>query len=176
MYKERNDALRLIYWNEVQQIPQDKLVYIDETGMDEDIQRVYGRAPRGQSVLGVITGGKVRRISVIAAQCQKQIQAPMRFEGYCDSSVVNAWIEACLLPTLKPGQIVVMDNASFHRSQRTHQLIESKGCSIKYLPPYSPDYNPIENYWSILKNRIKKIRRYGLSIEHCIDRVLCIPI
>ena len=151
-------------------------MFIDETGMDEDIQRLYGRAPRGESVPGVITGGRVRRISIIAAQCKQTIQAPMRFEGYCDSSVVNAWIEQCLLPTLISGQIVVMDNASFHKTQRTHDLIQSKGCTVKYLPAYSPDYNPIENYWSILKNRIKKIRRYYTSIDRCIDRALCIPI
>jgi transposase len=161
---------------EIQEIPAKNLVYMDESGLDEDLQRMYGRALRGEGVQGIHTGGRVRRISMIAAFCQKQLQAPMRFEGYCDSSVVNAWIQQCLLPTLIPGQVVIFDNASFHKSKKTKELIESKGCTIKFLPPYSPDYNPIENAWSILKNRIKKIRRHYTSIEHCIDRALCVPI
>lgn len=151
-------------------------MYIDESGLDEDLQRIYGRALRGEQVQGVHTGGRVRRISMIAAFCQKKLQAPMRFEGYCDSTVVNAWIEKCLLPTLISGQIVIFDNASFHKSKKTKDLIESKGCTLKFLPPYSPDYNPIENCWSIIKNRIKKLRHKFSSIETCMDHVLCVPI
>lgn len=144
--------------------------------MDQDIQRMYGRSLRGSTVPGICTGGRVKRTSIIAAQCQQKIQAPMRFEDYCDSIVVNAWIEQCLLPTLIPGQIVIFDNASFHKSTTTKSLIESGGCTLKFLPPYSPDYNPIENYWSILKNRIKKMRSNFSSLEQCIDHVLCVPI
>lgn len=175
-YKEQNDALRSTFLQEIEEIPLKKLVFVDETGMDEDLQRLYGWSLRGEQIQGTHTGGKVRRVSLIAALCKKKIQAPMRFEGYCDSSVVNAWIEQCLLPTLTPGQIVIFDNASFHKSKTTKNLIESVGCRLLFLPPYSPDYNPIENFWAILKNKIKSLRSPKRSLEDCIDQSLCVLI
>jgi len=77
-----------------------------------------------------------------------------------------------LLPTLKKGQTVIMDNASIHKSVQVKQLIEGAGCFLKYLPPYSPDFNPIENYWAVMKNNIKKIRHQFDDIVEAIDLTL----
>ena len=96
---------------------------------------------------------------MIAAQCQKAILAPLVFKGTADSRFFNCWLEKCLVPELRPGQVVVMDNYSIHKGIETQKIIESAGCSILFLPPYSPDFNPIENYWAIIKSRIKKLKK-----------------
>ena len=79
----------------------------------------------------------------------------MVFNGTCNTELFNSWVENFLIKELKPGQFIVMDNASFHKSQRTRELIESVGCRIIFLPPYSPDLNPIEKFWANMKRWIK---------------------
>ena len=81
--------------------------------------------------------------------------APMVFNGSCNTKLFEAWVEQFLIKELKPGQFVVMDNASFHKSQKTRELIESVGCKLIFLPPYSPDLNPIEKFWANMKRWIK---------------------
>jgi len=149
----------------------DTLVYLDESGVDEALHRPYARAPRGTPVQGEVSGTKAQRISLIAAIHDARLFAPMRFEGYCDTLVFNAWLEQVLLPQLRPGQTVLMDNASFHKSPTTQRLIERKGCTLKYLPTFSPDLNPIGQHWAILKARLRKHRLPQQSLEEVIDTV-----
>jgi len=78
------------------------------------------------------------------------------FEGTCDRLVFEAYIEHVLIPELNPEQTIVMDNASFHKGGKINQLIESAGCKILYLPPYSPEFNPIEHYWASVKHHIRQ--------------------
>ena len=80
---------------------------------------------------------------------------PTLYEMNCNKEIFNKWIEM-LITTLKPNQVVVMDNASFHKSSEVQRLIESVGCKLIYLPPYSPDLNPIEKFWSVLKKWFKQ--------------------
>ena len=80
----------------------------------------------------------------------------MIFNGSCNTILFETWVERCLIKELKVGQVVIMDNASFHKSQRTKELIESVGCRIIFLPPYSPDLNPIEKFWANMKRWIKQ--------------------
>jgi len=148
-----------------------ELVYLDESGVDETLHRPYARATRGTKVLGEISGTKAKRISLIAAINESQMLAPMRFEGYCDTVMFNAWLKQALLPKLRPGQTVLMDNASFHKSLTTKVLIESKGCFLKYLPTYSPDLNPIEPQWAILKARLRKHKKQNQSLPKAIDSI-----
>ena len=82
------------------------------------------------------------------------------------------WVEKFLVPTLKKGQTVIMDNASIHKSKKVEKLIEKAGCVLKFLPPYSPDFNPIENYWAVMKNNVKKIRHKYDDILDAIDETL----
>ncbi len=92
----------------------------------------------------------------------------MVFTGYCDSKVFEAYIEHCLLPLLEKGQVIVIDNASFHKSIKAKKLIENAGCFLKFLPPYSPDLNPIEHYWFKVKNYIRKLLDSGQELfEAC---------
>ena len=80
----------------------------------------------------------------------------MVFNGSCNRNLFENWIEQFLIKELKPGQVVVMDNAAFHKSQRTKELIDSVGCKLIFLPPYSPDLNPIEKFWANMKRWIKQ--------------------
>jgi hypothetical protein len=101
------------------------LGYLDERGVDEARYRPYARAPRGPKVFGEISGTNTQRSSLIAALNASQLLASMRFEGYGDTGVFTAWLEHALVPELRPGQTVLMDNASFHKSPTTKALSES---------------------------------------------------
>jgi transposase len=90
---------------------------------------------------------------MIAALCQEQMITPFTVEGACNRAVFEIWLETCLIPVLKPGQVVVMDNATFHKGGRIELLIQEAGCELLYLPAYSPDFNKIERCWSWLKSR-----------------------
>jgi transposase len=121
-------------------------------------------------VICEIKGNKYQRVSMIAAQCNKAILAPMVFKGTCDARVFNGWVETQLLPVLKAGQVVVMDNYSIHKTKETQRLIESVGCKILFLPPYSPDLNPIENTWAIIKGRIRTLQKTCTDFHHAINQ------
>lgn len=95
-------------------------------------------------------------VNMIAALCNQQLMAPFTVEGSFNRIVFEIWLETCLIPLLEPGQVVVIDNATFHKGGRIEQLIQQAGCKLLYLPPYSPDLNKIERCWSWLKSRIRK--------------------
>ena len=145
---------------------------MDESGVDDSIQREYGRALRGEEVPGEVNGKKTERLSMIAGLRLDKFTAPFRFDGYCDTIVFNTWIEECLLENLNPGDVVVLDNASFHKSAKTQELIESKGARLLPLPTYSPDLNPIENRWAIVKARIRKHRQPDQPLAEILDEAL----
>lgn len=108
---------------------------------------------------------------MIAALLEKNILAPFIFEGTMDTDLFNAYLEEILLPVVPCGTLFTMDNASYHVSQETRDLIESKGCYLIYLPPYSPNLNRIENYWAILKRYIRKFRHLFSSLDDTIDYI-----
>ena len=108
-------------------------------------------------MLGEISGKRFGRQSVISALKDKKFLAPMCFEGTCDTDLFNVWLKHELLPNLTPGQVLILDNASFHKSVTTRKLVESYGCEIIFLPPYSPDLNPIEKYWANMKTKIREL-------------------
>jgi len=85
----------------------------------------------------------------------KKVVSPLCYTGTCDSVLFNFWLENFLLPALEPGHVIVMDNAAFHKSEQTKALIEHAGCSLIFLPPYSPDLNPIKKFWANLKGKLK---------------------
>lgn len=143
-----------------------ELVYVDECGLQESLRREYARSPVGQRSFTDIPGKRELRTSIIAGLSQGKALAPMMFEGYCNTEVVRVWVEEMLLPELKPGQTVIWDNASFHQSPQFKALIESVGCSLIYLPTYSPDLNPIEKWWAKLKAWIRRLRSKSMTLKH----------
>jgi transposase len=131
------------------------VVYLDEAGVDHRLTRVYGRALRGQQIFATVPGKRGKRINMIGGWFKKQFIAPLTFEGGCDQIVFNTWLETSLLPELPEGTTVVMDNAAFHKTPETKALIEAVGCHLLYLPPYSPDLNPIEHCWHTIKSWLR---------------------
>ena len=145
------------YLEQISDIPSARIAYIDETGIDICLHREYARCERGKSVTGIVSGRKFKRCGIVAAQIDGQIIEPLQYEGTMDSALFELWFKARLLPSLPKGTTIVMDNAAFHRKSRLPLLAEKFGCNIIFLPPYSPELNPMENFWSWLKRYLKKI-------------------
>ena len=138
--------------------------------MDNNEVRAYGWSPQGDPCWGEKLGHRTQRVSILEALHEHVLIAPFVFEGYCDTARFEAYVEHCVVPALKPGQVVIYDNASVHRSAKACKLIEGRGCTQKFLPTYSPDLNPIEHYWFPLKQRIRKdLPRVGRDLHKAID-------
>lgn len=148
------------------------LIYVDESGIDQGISRKFARAPRGQKIYGKISGKRIKRQSILAAQVNNKIIAPMIFEGTCYAELFEAWVEQVLVPELQPGQVIIMDNAAFHKSSKTKELIEKAGCELLFLPPYSPHLNPIEQFWGVLKRKVSYLVTETISAIHALCTVL----
>ena len=131
------------------------LVYIDESGIEMTICKDRGWGKKSEKLFGKRSGKYYQRTNIIAGLVNNKSIAPMVFNGSCNTKLFETWVENFLIKELKPGQFVVMDNASFHKSQKTKDLIESAGCTLIFLPPYSPDLNPIEKFWANMKRWIK---------------------
>lgn len=148
-------------------------VWVDECGVDQGLYRLHARSPRGVPVDADIPDKRFApRISVIAAYAQDHLLAPLRFEGATDTRLFNAWVEHCLIPVLRPGQVVILDNATFHQSPTTRQLIEAAGCRLLFQPAYSPDLNKIEHQWAVLKQGIRANLSPELSFLDKLDHQL----
>jgi transposase len=143
------------YLKEIQDIALEKIVYIDETGVDKNCYKQRGWGKIGEILLGKVIGKYVKRTNVVAGLCDKKVIAPMIFHGSCNSEFFVKWVKEQLVPSLTVGQIVVMDNASFHKSPLVQEAIEKANCKLIYLPPYSPEHNPIEKFWANMKRWIQ---------------------
>lgn len=144
-----------------------KLKFIDETGAHLGLTRLFGRAAAGQRVLEATPGYSGAHYTTIAALGLKGVSAPWVFEGTMNTATFETYVEFVLCPTLRPGEIVVMDNLSAHKSIRVCQLIQARGARIEFLPPYSADFNPIELCWSQVKTALRtaKARTFEALVE-----------
>jgi transposase len=145
---------------------------VDESGMDEREDYGYGWCERGKRFEALKSGRRTGRVNMIAAYCQQQLMAAFTVEGSCNRVVFETWLENCLIPVLEPGQVVIVDNATFHHGGRIAQLLERAGCRLLYLPPYSPDLNRIEKCWAWLKSRIRQRLSHSSSLRQAIESVL----
>ncbi len=150
----------------------DQRIYLDESGINKYLYRHYGRGLRGKKVFGEISGKRFARQSVIAALFRGKFLAPMCFEGTCDTKLFNIWLEEVLIPKLTPGQVLILDNASFHKSADSKKLIEQAGCKLMFLPPYSPDLNPIEKFWANMKTRVRELLPQVQKFTDALDRAI----
>jgi len=144
-------------------------VYVDETGVDRDMNREYGRAPRGEPVYDEVQGRKSERTNIVAGKCGDSVIAPGEYKGYTDHRLFETWFSGALLTQLKPGSVIVLDNATFHRKKALHKLAELAGCSVLFLPPYSPDLNPVEKLWANFKSFLKDHLRFFSSLHFAIQ-------
>jgi transposase len=152
---EANVAKRNHFLEEIQKVDPRLIVYSDETGIDDNEVPMLGWAPQGERCHAVKKAERKTRYNITAALNLNQLFAPFLFEGYSTASTYETYIEKVLAPSLKPGMVVVIDNARFHKSKKVIELIESVGCKVMWLPPYSPDLNPIEHWWTSVKNAIR---------------------
>lgn len=172
-YRERDDGQRAQFMAYIETMSSDDIVYIDESGMDyRSADYPYGYNEKGKRFHALKSGQRGGRVSMIAAWSDHTLLAPFTFEGCCNRTVFELWLEFVLLPTLKPGQTLVLDNATFHKGGRIAELVEMSQCQLLYLPPYSPDYNKIEHCWSWIKARIRHCIEQFDSLQDAMDAVL----
>lgn len=157
MYQEQDRQKVEEYQKQIKNIPPEKIAYVDECGIDTCLYREYGYAPQGQQVLGRIRGRKFKRCGIVAAKMADKIIAPFQYNGTMDSRLFEFWFSNQLLPSLDKDTVIVMDNASFHPKKRLIFAAQNAGCRLLFLPPYSPELNPIENFWAWLKRFLRKI-------------------
>lgn len=172
LYRERNELLRVEYLKELKSIPVEDIVYIDESGVDHNMISEHCWTKKGTQVVGERNGKARGRTSVVAALNVDNLNAPMTYQGTMNTELFIHWIQCLLIPSLSKGQVVIMDNASIHKNKRIREMIENAGCKLLYLPTYSPDLNPIENYWAVMKKMIRKIRNQYENIGEAMDVVL----
>lgn len=135
------------------------LVFLDEFGATTAMARTRGRGPRGERVVCAVPAGHWKVLSTIAAMTAAGVVTAGTFEGATDAAAFQAFVGQFLVPRLRPGQVVVMDNLTPHKSARVREMVEAAGCRVMLLPPYSPDYNPIEMAISKVKALLRKLRR-----------------
>ena len=134
----------------------EKLVFVDETGAATNMTRNHGRAPKGRRCVDSAPLGDWETTTFIAGLRHHQLTAPMVVDGPMDGELFLAWVEQFLCPTLRRGDIVILDNLSSHKVDGVQQAIALAGAAVLYLPPYSPDLNPIEKFFSKLKTLLRK--------------------
>jgi transposase len=132
------------------------LVFIDETGASTKMARLRGRARRGQRCRAPVPHGHWKTTTFTGALRLSGMTAPMVLDGPMNRAAFRAYVEQILVPTLRPGDIVIMDNLPAHKGADTRVAIEAAGATLRYLPPYSPDFNPIENAFAKLKAILRK--------------------
>lgn len=147
----------------------ERFKFVDESGVNIAMTRLYGRAPRGERVIGSVPQNYGSNITMLASLGATGLGALMTVDGATDGLVFRAYIERVLCPTLRRGDIVVMDNLGAHKVSGVREAIEGCGAKLIYLPPYSPDLSPIEKCWSKIKNVLRSI---GARTREALDAAI----
>jgi transposase len=133
------------------------LVFVDEMGTNTSLSPIYGWAKKGHRAYGSVPRNRGKNTTVLASMSMTDGIGPsLAVEGATNAKVFETYVEWVLAPTLRKGQVVIMDNLSAHKGQRVRELIEGRGCELMYLPSYSPDLNPIEEAFSKIKGLLRK--------------------
>lgn len=166
---ERVQKLRGEYWEQVKQIEPENLVFLDEMGVLLGLTRTHARSPYGTRVYDLKPFYRWAKVTVIGAVSLKQVLAVMTLNGSMDGDAFEIFIEKCLVPQLWSGAVVVMDNLPAHKIALIEPLIQSVGASVLNLSPYSPDFNPIEHWWSQLK---AFLRQFSPTTTKMVDTLI----
>ena len=154
-YQERDKTKRKRFQTNANKKEEERIVYVDESSFNNSSKDGYGYSKKGQRSFSRRKGRASDRKTVVSAQKQGKSQATIVFNGNMNKETFIIWIKKALIPTLKKGDIVVMDNASFHKDGIIRRLLRKAGCGLWYLPTYSPDLNPILNYWEHYWAKVK---------------------
>lgn len=161
--------LRGEYWQQVKDIEPQNLVFLDETGVMLGLTRTYARSPRGSRVYDLKPFYRGSRVTVIGAISLTGVVALMTLDGAMDGDAFKVFTEKCLVPQLWTGAVVVMDNLPAHKIVSIEPMIQAVGARVLNLSPYSPDFNPIELWWSQLKSFL---RQFSPTTTNMVDVLL----
>jgi transposase len=139
-----------------EKVEAERLVFVDEMGTNVSLSPLYAWSPKGERAFGSAPRNWGKNVTLLASITQKGLGASLAVEGATRREVFETYLQGVLAPTLEPGQVVVMDNLSAHKGGRVKEIIEGRGCELIYLPPYSPDFNPIEQAFSKVKGLLRK--------------------
>ena len=134
----------------------ERLVFVDECGTHTSLAPIYGYAPRGERLRLSVPRNRGKNTTLLSSMSVEGMGSSLAVEGATNREVFETYVELILAPTLRRGQVVVMDNLTAHKGERIRELIEDQGCELMYLPPYSPDFNPIEEAFSKIKGLMRK--------------------
>jgi transposase len=137
-------------------IDPERFVFLDEVGAHTALTRLYGRAARGERVLGSVPQDTWQTTTLISAIRSKGVAASLVFPGATDTAAFMTYVKQVLVPVLRPGEIVVLDNLRVHKGKAVARALRQAGVGVWYLPPYSPDFNPIEKVWAKVKAWLRK--------------------
>jgi transposase len=163
--QERPDvaAARTAWISEQPALDPSRLIFLDETGTSTNMARLRGRAKRGQRVVGRVPWGHWKILTFLAGLRHDGITAPFVIDRPMNRAIFIEYLRQCLVPTLKPGDIVIMDNLPAHKGPIVRQIIEAAGAELRYLPAYSPDLNPIEQAIAKLKAHLRKAKERSID-------------
>lgn len=155
-----------------------RVIFVDESGTDNNIVPLYGWAEKGQKTYAEQSGFRSERLSIVAGYRHgtKEIIAPFEYSGYTDMHLFNGWFQELLLPMLTSGDVVILDNASFHKDPELSDIAKKYGVEVIFLPVYSPDLSSIEKFWANLKRNIRKIIKKCKNLQEAITRAFEITI
>ena len=151
-----------------------KLIFIDETGASTNLARKGGRCRRGRRLRAAVPHGHYKTVTLVAGVRLRGIVAPKVYDRPINAALFEEWVETCLVPTLSKDDVAVMDNLPAHKRPQVEELIKAAGAQLRYLPPYSPDMNPIEKAFSKLRAHLRKIAERTVAglmraLETCAD-------
>ena len=139
-----------------EQVEAERLVFVDEMGTNTSLSPLYAWAPKGERAHWSVPRNRGPNTTLLSSMTLEGMGSSLTVEGATTSVIFEAYVEQVLAPTLRRGQVVVMDNLSAHKGERIKELIEGRGCELIYLPSYSPDFNPIEEAFSKIKGLVRK--------------------
>jgi transposase len=171
---EKVQQQRVDYWQKIKDVRSEDLIFVDESGVNLAMLRLYARALKGKRARGEKPQKRGRNISLITALSLEKILASRNIYGAVDGVTFEGFIIKELVPLLWEGAYVIMDNAKIHLGEMVREPIENAGAKLLYLSPYSPEFSPIENFWSKVKAILRKIkaRTYQNLIDGIIDAML----
>jgi transposase len=166
---EQKEAERAAWREQAQTLDASKLVFLDECGSNIALTRLYGRSPKGMRAYGSVPRNRRANITLLASLSLQGMGEALILEGSADTTAFEIYIEQILAPSLQAGQIVILDNLSTHTGEKARQAIEARGCQLRFLPSYSPDFSPIEEAFSKLK---AFLRRTGARTPETLQEAL----
>src|SRR5215212_5829725 len=155
--EERDEFLRAAWRVLVaEEIDAERLVFVDEMGANVSLSALYAWSPKGERAFGSAPRNWGKNVTLLSSITEEGVGPCLAVEGSTTREVFEAYLEHLLAPTLRPGQVIVLDNLSAHKGGRVKEIVEGRGCGLLCLPPYSPDFNPIEQAFSKVKGLLRK--------------------